>query len=188
MPWYPVMRNIDNSIRVCFCDQNVESRMFRGIIGMLTLFTVLTIGSATVARAEDDGIHDKGAEARVIKLVGFDTMKFDITRFEVTAGENIKVELKNAGSMPKAGMAHNFILLKKGTDSMAFALAAINARDHEYVPEGLKDQIIVATGLAGSDETVTATFTVPLEPGEYEYVCTFPGHYMVGMKGVMVVK
>ncbi len=30
-------------------------------------------------------------------------------------------------------------------------------------------------------------FTAPKEPGEYPYVCTFPGHWRL-MKGVMTVE
>ena len=30
-------------------------------------------------------------------------------------------------------------------------------------------------------------FMAPTEPGEYPYICSFPGHWTI-MKGVMVVK
>jgi azurin len=30
-------------------------------------------------------------------------------------------------------------------------------------------------------------FTAPKKPGDYPYICTFPGHWII-MKGVMVVK
>ena len=42
--------------------------------------------------------------------------------------------------------------------------------------------------LAGGGETVKVTFNAPKEPGEYLYLCTFPGHYLAGMKGLLVVK
>ena len=47
---------------------------------------------------------------------------------------------------------------------------------------------IAATGLAGDGETVSVTFTVPEQAGEYEYICSFPGHYAADMKGVLTVK
>ncbi|MCC5023285.1 MAG: hypothetical protein J6386_11065 [Candidatus Synoicihabitans palmerolidicus] len=31
------------------------------------------------------------------------------------------------------------------------------------------------------------TFTVPSEPGDYVFLCSFPAHFMAGMKGVIVV-
>ena len=33
----------------------------------------------------------------------------------------------------------------------------------------------------------TVRFMAPKTPGNYPYICTFPGHYTI-MKGVMVVK
>ena len=36
--------------------------------------------------------------------------------------------------------------------------------------------------------TVEVTFDAPTEPGEYVYLCSFPGHYAAGMKGLLVVK
>jgi azurin len=48
--------------------------------------------------------------------------------------------------------------------------------------------VLASTKMAGGGETVEVTFTAPKEPGEYLYICTFPGHYLAGMKGVLVVK
>ena len=62
------------------------------------------------------------------------------------------------------------------------------AKSNDYIAPDYKDQIIAASGLAGGGETVTVTFTVPDEPGSYPYVCSFPGHYYAGMKGVLVVE
>jgi len=31
------------------------------------------------------------------------------------------------------------------------------------------------------------TFDVPNAPGRYEYVCSFPGHFLAGMRGVILV-
>ena len=33
-----------------------------------------------------------------------------------------------------------------------------------------------------------ATFTAPVQRGDYQFICTFPGHFAVGMKGVLTVK
>jgi uncharacterized cupredoxin-like copper-binding protein len=33
----------------------------------------------------------------------------------------------------------------------------------------------------------TYTFTAPSQPGEYQVVCGFPGHYLAGMVGKLVV-
>jgi azurin len=62
------------------------------------------------------------------------------------------------------------------------------ARATDYLPASKKSFVLANTTLAGGGETVKVTFTAPTEPGEYTYICSFPGHYMAGMKGVFVVK
>jgi len=49
-------------------------------------------------------------------------------------------------------------------------------------------QMIVHSKSLGPREKDTIEFTAPTEPGEYDFLCTFPGHYLIGMKGVLVVK
>jgi azurin len=71
---------------------------------------------------------------------------------------------------------------------MTFAVAAAKERDNDYIPQDLKNQILAHTALAGGGETVEVTFTVPQEPGSYQYICSFPGHYASGMKGMLTVK
>lgn len=46
--------------------------------------------------------------------------------------------------------------------------------------------VLHATNLLKEGETARLGFTAPKEPGEYIYVCTFPGHW-VRMYGVMLV-
>ena len=53
---------------------------------------------------------------------------------------------------------------------------------------GLDAQIMLAaTQLAGNGETVEVTFDAPKTAGRYDFVCSFPGHYLAGMRGVLVV-
>ena len=117
-----------------------------------------------------------------------DTMKYNLTRFEVKAGQEVTVSLTNMGNMPKAAMAHNWVLLKKGVDPKAFADAAVMAAATDYIPAALADQVIAHTKLLGPKQTDEIKFTAPTEPGEYHFVCSFPAHFLSGMTGVMVVK
>lgn len=128
------------------------------------------------------------AAAREIKITGNDQMQYSVKRIDAKPGEELKVALTAVGKMPKTEMAHNFILLKKGANPDSFVMAAALARNTEYVPAAKKDQILASTKLAGGGETVEVTFTAPTEPGEYVYLCSFPGHYAAGMKGLLVVK
>lgn len=126
--------------------------------------------------------------AAVIEITANDAMKFSITRFEVAAGQQVKLTLRNIGTMPKAAMGHNLVILKKGTDVKAYADAAMMAPATEYVPAAKADQVIAHTKLLGPKQNEEITFTAPAEAGEYPFICSFPAHFLAGMKGVMVVK
>jgi azurin len=124
----------------------------------------------------------------VVEFTANDSMKFNLTRFEVKAGQDVTVSLTNMGAMPKAAMAHNWILLQKGADPKAFVDAAVMASATDYVPASLAGQIIAHTKLLGPKQSDEIKFKAPTEPGEYPFFCSFPAHYLTGMKGVMVVK
>lgn len=123
-----------------------------------------------------------------LELTANDSMKFSLTQFEVKAGQPVKVLLTNMGSMPKAAMGHNLVILQKGTDTRAFVDAAVGAAATNYIPGSLKGQVIAHTRLLGPKESDELTFTAPSEPGEYPFICSFPAHFVAGMKGTMVVK
>lgn len=128
-----------------------------------------------------------GVAGRAVEIEATDSMKFSVTSITAKPGESIRIVLKSTGAMPKIAMAHNFVLLKKTADATAFANAAATARATDFIPPAMKDQVIAATGLAGNGETVEVTFKAPAA-GTYTFVCTFPGHFAVGMKGTLVVK
>lgn len=135
--------------------------------------------------------------ARVIEITGNDQMQFVMGSkrsgpggglvIEAKAGEQIKVVFKNVGTLPKEAMGHNWVLLKAGSDPMAFSNAAVAAKATDYIPPQLKDQVIAATKLLGPKQTDEVTFTVPAA-GEYPFLCSFPAHFAVGMKGTLVAK
>jgi azurin len=70
---------------------------------------------------------DASAASGSVEFTANDTMKYNLTRFEVKAGQEVTVSLTNMGNTPKAAMAHNWVLLKKGTDPKAFVDAAVTA-------------------------------------------------------------
>jgi len=128
------------------------------------------------------------AGPRVIELTAGDTMKFNVTSIEAKPGEDLKVVLTNIGAQPKEVMGHNWVLLKAGTDVTAFSNSAMMAATTGYIPLALKDQILAEIELLGPRKSGEAAFKAPTAPGEYPFLCTFPGHYVSGMKGVLVVK
>jgi azurin len=129
------------------------------------------------------------AAPRVVTIEANDSMRFNVTAITAAPGEEIKVVLKNVGAMPKAAMGHNWVLLKAGTDANAFSAAASAAGPAvDYIPAAMKDAVVAATKMTGGGETVEVTFKVPATAGDYPFLCTFPAHFMIGMKGVLTVK
>lgn len=124
----------------------------------------------------------------IVEMTGNDRMQYNIEAFTVPAGSPVKLIFGNVGKMPKAAMGHNVVFLKAEVDSGAFATAAAAARDNDYIPAELEEQILVHTKMLGPGESETLEFNAPKEPGEYEYLCTFPAHMYAGMRGVMTVE
>ena len=48
--------------------------------------------------------------------------------------------------------------------------------------------MLANTALAGAGESVEITFKAPAKPGTYTFVCSFPGHFALGMRGTLTVK
>ncbi len=129
-------------------------------------------------------------EPRVIKIrTGMDNaMKFDVTSLTVAPGETVKIVVTNACTLPKTVMGHNWVLLQPGSDATAFANGATGDAATGYMPAKFKDKVVASVGLLGPNESGEVTFQAPATPGDYPFLCSFPAHCMVGMKGVISVK
>jgi azurin len=149
-------------------------RKFSTAIAFILLATLAAVVSAKAVKT--------------VTITGTEQMKWDVPTIQAKPGEELHIVLKATGSMPKIAMAHNFVLLKAGVNPQDVANAAMTARDTDFIPASLKDSIIAHTGLAGGGESTEVTFKAPAKPGTYPYLCTFPGHFAVGMKGELVVK
>lgn len=117
-----------------------------------------------------------------------DQMQFDKRALEIKAGQTIKLTLKHTGKLDKKVMGHNFVLLAKGTDLAGWAMKAMTAQATEFIPAApeAKKAILAHTKIIGGGQEDSITFTVA-EAGEYEYLCSFPGHFGV-MRGKLTVK
>ncbi len=145
----------------------------------VVFLTVLTLFISTSIFAQN---------TKVINMKGTDQLRFTVENIEVAPGQKVTVKLTNDTKFPAAAMSHNFVLLKQSADANAVATASVQYADNKYIAPEMKDQIIAYTGLASSGKTVEVTFNAPKKPGKYLYICTFPGHFMAGMKGTLTVK
>lgn len=135
------------------------------------------------------GLRDANADldpnAQVIKMKTVrEEMRFDLGTFTVKAGMPVTIILENPDAMQ-----HNLVIGKpKSTERIGkLADAMITAKDgaeRNYVPSS--PDVLAATALVNPSQTVRLTFKAPDQPGDYPYLCTFPGHWRL-MKGVMKV-
>ena len=84
-------------------------------------------------------------------------------------------------------MLHNLVIALPGTadkvgqQSLALGL---NAEKLNYIPNSA--DILYHTVLLHPKESDTIYFTAPEKPGDYVYICTYPGHFVV-MRGILKV-
>lgn len=128
----------------------------------------------------------EGTVSNVLSLEGNDQMQYSKNELTATAGKTITLTFKHTGTLDKAVMGHNFILLKPGTDINAFAQKAIEAKATDYIPKSEVASIIAHTKLIGGGESDTITFEIK-DKGTYDFICSFPGHVAM-MKGKLIVQ
>lgn len=127
-------------------------------------------------------------QVRTVNIEGHDNLRYSVETIKAKAGEKLKIVLKTISVMDKSMMAHNWVLLKQGTDAMNFATKGLEHQDNDFIDPALKDKVIARTKLVGNGEEGSVTFTVPAKKGEYTYLCTFRGHFQAGMKGKLIVE
>ncbi len=150
-------------------------------IPIVPAFLLSVLVAATSLSAAPDDV-------KTVMITANDSLKFSVTRIEAQPGQKIRIELKNAGSMPKEVMGHNWILLKAGSDASAYATAALSAKKENYQPRALAGEVLASIPLLGPRQTGDVTFEAPMTPGSYPYLCSFPGHFQAGMQGLLIVK
>ena len=85
-----------------------------------------------------------------------------------------------------AGLQHNWVLVKGGDDVAATVNAGAQADPTDYVPDGDANVVAHTKLLNGGEKETVAVPALPA--GSYTYLCTFPGHYEAGMKGVLTIQ
>ncbi len=123
-----------------------------------------------------------------VRVITIDTvpeqLMYDLKWFVVEAGKPVQIVLVNSDTMP-----HNVVIGQpKSVQEIGAAGAAVaptsDPKAKAYVPES--PLVLAATRLLNGGETERLNFTAPEKPGDYVYLCTFPGHW-VRMYGVMLV-
>ena len=134
-----------------------------------------------------DAEFDSRKDLKIVKISAVkERMLFDVTRFEVKSGQSIRIDFINPDAT-----AHNLVIVAPGSEEEIGQAANEMAKDPkaaqkgQFVPKSKK--VIQATRMVAPLSAESLRFNAPKDPGEYPYLCTFPGHWVI-MKGIMVVK
>jgi len=134
-------------------------------------------------KATKSGILSDGPEFTEIRIGTIqEKMQYDVTSLQVKAGKKIKLTFANPDFMP-----HNIVFVQpKASTEVANAALILGADGFkkEWVPES--DKVVFASKLIDHKQEETYEFNAPKKPGDYEYICTFPGHVI--MKGILKVR
>ena len=110
-----------------------------------------------------------------------DKMLYDKKEFSIETGKRVQLTFVNNDFPP-----HNLLIVKPGTADEVANLAILLANDgfkKQWRPD--TPDILWGSTMIDYEEKSVISFIAP-EPGDYPYVCTFPGHALL-MRGVMHV-
>jgi azurin len=112
-------------------------------------------------------------------------MKFSQTLMTARAGQRVELTFNNTDDMQ-----HNVVFFKRG-DMAAYekelfgSMNDANAQARGFVPDS--PNVLLASPLLNARESTVVIFDAPTEPGDYPFVCSFPGHWMT-MRGILRVE
>lgn len=111
-------------------------------------------------------------------------MKFNVPSIS-TSCKDITLTLDNVGTFDKLVMGHNLVISDKEDTKSILTESVAAGREGEYSPSQDNPKVLAMTRMLGGGESDTIIFS--LEPGTYEFYCTFPGHYGM-MRGEFIVE
>jgi len=156
---------------------NLKVRSWLSAVALASALALTACGGSSGGGTEAGG----GANLN-ISTAG-EALQFAPAALSATAGQQAKVTFKNGSAAQK----HNWVLVKGG-DAEAQKVDDEGAAAGEaagYIPTD--PNIIASVKLLNGGETGSTSFAAPAA-GSYIFLCTFPGHYVAGMKGTLTVK
>ena len=173
-------------------DSKLASIELKGMNLSQLIFKSLDEASLTLKKPGETSAGTKIAQpvanaapvAKITIKVVQNVMKYDKTLISVKAGQKVIISFENPDFMQ-----HNLVILMPGTLQKVGEAADALARDpkgvqKDYVPQ--MQEVLHSTKLLNPDESFALQFIAPTQPGDYPFVCTFPGHWRI-MNGIMRV-
>ena len=154
---------------------NLKVRSWLAVVALASALALTACGGST-------GTTDGGGANLNVSTAG-EALQFAPPALSATAGQQVKVTFKNGSAAQK----HNWVLVKGSeADAQKVDDAGATAGDAAgYIPTD--PNIVASVKLLNGGESGTASFAAPAA-GSYVFLCTFPGHYVAGMKGTLTVK
>ncbi|MFM7605710.1 MAG: plastocyanin/azurin family copper-binding protein [Prosthecobacter sp.] len=152
--------------------------------------------STTSTTTTTPSVKDPSLADLVIKPAANNPMMFDQAELTVKPGQKVKLTFDNPIQPNAPGLPHNWVLVKPGKEALvgnaALAMAADpKAMQKHYIPAAADGSphadILAHTILSQPGSKAEVEFTAPAEAGDFPYICTFPGHFLL-MKGILHVK
>jgi len=195
------LKNVSNgwtpALRKQFFNWFAKARNFKG--GASFGGFIENFRKESLKRIEDEGFRSEmdtlskqkvalvpsGYEsARKIQVGVKPGMKFDTDSIAAKAGEKVAIVLLNNDP---TGLMHNLAVCAPGSRQKVMeATLAIGAKaiEQNFIPD--IPEVLASTPQVAPNRKYVLYMTVPSEPGDYPYICTYPGHSQL-MHGILKV-
>ena len=143
----------------------------------------LRVAKGGAKTAAESGKKVKGERKLLVEATG--GLQYKQTALDAKAGEPLALRLKNTDVMP-----HNLVIvapgaIKKVGEASFAMLNDPEAGKKSYVPD--LPEVLHFIPVIDPNTDHVLHFRAPKKPGDYPYICTFPGHWQA-MRGVLKVK
>ncbi|KZN53931.1 hypothetical protein N474_18995 [Pseudoalteromonas luteoviolacea CPMOR-2] len=117
-----------------------------------------------------------------------DMMQFSNKTMSVPSKcEEVKLTLIHTGKLPATAMGHNWVLTEKKNVKAVASDGMRAGVKNSYVKPG-DERVFAFTQVIGGGESTSITFSTKglSKDGEYNFFCSFPGHFAI-MKGTFKI-
>jgi putative heme-binding domain-containing protein len=167
----PLLGHLIKDLQAAPASERSQENFINAIQFASDLASLLPAGQAAAIGRTLRGL---GTSVILIRTVP-EQMLYDQTLIVVEAGKPVEIILQNDDAMP-----HNLVITTPGAlEEIGMAAEKMpptpDAQGRLYVPDS--PSVLHATAMADPSQTVRVAFRAPETPGDYPYVCTFPGHW-----------
>jgi azurin len=179
---YYTLNQIPDGEKLAITNENRVEKMDHSKMDMGKGKTVKPVATSTVKHLTKQPADWTNGPGQTILLNPVPNLKFNTSTITVKAGTKVKLTFKNSDDM-----LHNVVITApNAADEVGSAALkmGLNGERMSFVP--VTNKVLFHTLLLQPGKSDTIYFTAPEKPGDYPYVCTYPGHYLV-MRGILKV-